>query len=158
MSEEADERGDAGIFYTPRTEIDLMCRLALVDHLANHLGEDRKSLLYELVFALEPDEKAAADSAVARAGFWPAVNSRLREITVLDLACGSGLPTVLPDLREHLAGAACQIRIRSAARLNLADTVCQIEAATARVDSGSPDNETALNTCIVEIRLPDSCC
>ncbi len=37
VSEEADERGDAGIFYTPRTEIDMMCRLALVDHLANHL-------------------------------------------------------------------------------------------------------------------------
>ena len=27
VSEETDERGDAGIFYTPRTEIDLMCRL-----------------------------------------------------------------------------------------------------------------------------------
>ena len=36
VSDEADERGDAGIFYTPRTEIDLMCRLALVDNLTNH--------------------------------------------------------------------------------------------------------------------------
>ena len=57
VSEETDERGDAGIFYTPRTEIDLMCRLALVDNLANHLGEEHKSLLYETVFAFEPDEK-----------------------------------------------------------------------------------------------------
>ena len=40
VSDEADERGDAGIFYTPRTEIDLMCRLALVDNLTNHLGEE----------------------------------------------------------------------------------------------------------------------
>src|SRR5260221_14171691 len=31
VSTEADERGDAGIFYTPRTEIDLMCRLAVVN-------------------------------------------------------------------------------------------------------------------------------
>ena len=30
VSPETDERGDAGIFYTPRTEIDLMCRLALI--------------------------------------------------------------------------------------------------------------------------------
>ena len=56
----ADQRSAAGIFYTPRTEIDLMCRLALVDHLANHLGAEKKSLLYQLVFALEPDEKLRA--------------------------------------------------------------------------------------------------
>jgi adenine-specific DNA-methyltransferase len=37
---EEDLRGRAGIFYTPRVEIDLMCRLALVDYLANHLGQD----------------------------------------------------------------------------------------------------------------------
>jgi len=40
---EDDLRGAAGIFYTPRTEIDLMCRLALVDWLSNHLGKDYKS-------------------------------------------------------------------------------------------------------------------
>ena len=43
--------GDAGIFYTQRTEIDLMCRLALVDNLTNHLGEVHKNLLYEMLFA-----------------------------------------------------------------------------------------------------------
>ena len=42
VSDEEDEQGDAGIFYTPRTEIDLMCRLALVDNLTNHLGEEHK--------------------------------------------------------------------------------------------------------------------
>ncbi len=90
ISEEADERGDAGIFYTPRTEIDLMCRLALVDHLANHLGNENRSLLYQLVFALEPEEKEDADKAFSDANLWPALNQRLHEITVLDPACGSG--------------------------------------------------------------------
>jgi hypothetical protein len=90
VSEEIDERGEAGIFYTPRTEIDLMCRLALVDHLTNHLGAERKSLLYQLVFSLEPEEKADADRAVAGAGLWANLNERLREITFLDLAGGSG--------------------------------------------------------------------
>ena len=54
VSDEADERGDAGIFYTQRTEIDLMCRLALVDNLTNHLGEEHKNLLYEVIFAFNP--------------------------------------------------------------------------------------------------------
>ncbi|HAV10003.1 MAG TPA: hypothetical protein DCX22_00035 [Dehalococcoidia bacterium] len=106
VSEEIDKRGDAGIFYTPRTEIDLMCRLSLVDNLANHLGENNKELLYQLVFALEPDEKIEADRAVAKAGMWVMLNERLNEIAVLDPACGSasflvGMLTILDDLQER---------------------------------------------------------
>jgi len=104
----ADERSAAGIFYTPRTEIDLMCRLTVVDHLANHLGESRKNLLYEVVFAIEPEDKDAADRQVAEEGFWPELDSRLREITVVDPACGSGsflvgMLQVLDDLQERAA-------------------------------------------------------
>ena len=106
VSEEVDERGEAGIFYTPRTEIDLMCRLSLVDHLANHLGKERKGLLYQLIFALEPDEKADADKAVAGVSLWPALNERLHNITLLDPACGSGsflvgMLNILDDLQER---------------------------------------------------------
>jgi hypothetical protein len=106
VSEEVDERGEAGIFYTPRTEIELMCRLSLVDHLANHLGDERKELLYQLIFALEPDEKADADRAVASTGLWPTLNERLRDITLLDPACGSGsflvgMLNILDDLQER---------------------------------------------------------
>lgn len=104
----ADERSAAGIFYTPRTEIDLMCRLSLVDHLANHLGEDRKNLLYEVVFAIEPDYKDGADQQVADEGLWAELDSRLQEITVVDPACGSGsflvgMLQVLDDLQERAA-------------------------------------------------------
>jgi len=106
VSEEVDERGEAGIFYTPRTEIDLMCRLSMVDHLANHLGDERKELLNQLVFALEPDEKTDADRAVADATLWPALNERLHDITVLDPACGSGaflvgMLNILDDIQER---------------------------------------------------------
>lgn len=90
VSAEADERGDAGIFYTPRTEIDLMCRLTLVDQLANHIGDTHKNLFYELVFAVEPDEKAAADLKVNKAKLWSAVTEILSSVTVVDPACGSG--------------------------------------------------------------------
>ncbi|MBM3142800.1 MAG: hypothetical protein FJ005_07125 [Chloroflexi bacterium] len=107
IQDDVDARGEAGIYYTPRTEIDLMCRLSLVDHLANRLGEERKDLLYQLIFALEPDEKVEADRAVAGAALWPALNERLHDITVLDPACGSGsflvgMLNILDDLQERV--------------------------------------------------------
>jgi len=105
---EADKRGEAGIFYTPRTEIDLMCRLAFVDNLANHLGEEHKNLFYEAIFALEADEKEAADKALSRARLWPAVDKHLREIAIVDPVCGSGsflvgMLNILDDLGERAA-------------------------------------------------------
>ena len=106
VSDEVDERGEAGIFYTPRTEIDLMCRLTVVDNLANYVGENKKALLYQLVFALEPDEKMEADKAVATDGLWPAIDERLHAMTILDPACGSGsflvgMLNILDDLQER---------------------------------------------------------
>ena len=106
VHESDDEGGQWGIFYTPRTEIDLMCRLALVDNLANHLGDQHRPLLYEVVFALEAEEKREADEKVARENLWPALDHHLGEITVLDPACGSGsflvgMLRVLADLRER---------------------------------------------------------
>lgn len=90
VSEEADERGEAGIFYTPRIEIDLMGRLSLVDWLTNHLGEPYKKMLYELVFAFDPADKDRADAAAAEHNLWPRLDELLRSITIVDPACGSG--------------------------------------------------------------------
>ncbi|MHC4603921.1 MAG: DNA methyltransferase, partial [Planctomycetota bacterium] len=106
LTEAGMERSAAGIFYTPRTEIDLMCRLSLVDNLANHLGEEQKNLLYEAVFSLDQEDKEEADKALTEAGLWPEVEKRLNEITVLDPACGSGsflvgMLYVLNDLLER---------------------------------------------------------
>ena len=106
VSPETDERGDAGIFYTPRTEIDLMCRLALVDNLAVHLGEEHKSTLYEAVFAFEPDEKTVADLRLNSANLWNPLNECLSEIAIVDPACGSGsflvgMLHILDDLRDR---------------------------------------------------------
>jgi len=106
VSNEFDERGDAGIFYTPRTEIDLMCRLALVDYLANELGEARKSLLYDVMFALEPEEQSEADDALAALHLWDTLYYYLGHATVIDPACGSGaflvgMLYVLDDLQAR---------------------------------------------------------
>ena len=106
VSAEADERGDAGIFYTPRTEIDLMCRLALVDNLTNHLGEEHKNLLYEVLFAFDPDDKAAADRKLAEVQLWESLDTILKGLAVVDPACGSGsflvgMLHILDDLRDR---------------------------------------------------------
>ena len=106
VSDEEDERGDAGIFYTPRTEIDLMCRLALVDNLTNHLGTDHKNLLYEVIFAFSPDDKGEADGKLAAAQLWEPLDGCLKELTVVDPACGSGsflvgMLHILDDLRDR---------------------------------------------------------
>ncbi len=91
VSVEDEEKGDAGIFYTQRVEIDLMCRLALVDNLANHIGtKDDKHLFYETFFAFEPEEKTEADEKLNDANLWEDIHKHLTEITVLDPACGSG--------------------------------------------------------------------
>ena len=106
VSEETDERGDAGIFYTPRTEIDLMCRLSLVDNLTNHLGEEHKSALYEAILAFDPDDKTAADQQLREKNLWKPLDKCLNSLAILDPACGSGsflvgMLHVLDDLRDR---------------------------------------------------------
>ena len=103
---EQDLRGEAGIFYTPRTEIDLMCRLALVDWLANHIGERYKNLLYQWVFAYTEEEKQEADERVTAEGLWEQLDRLIRSVTVCDPACGSGsflvgMLLILDDLQKR---------------------------------------------------------
>jgi hypothetical protein len=117
--EETDQRGSAGIFYTPRIEIDLMCRLSLVDYLANHLGEKCKPLIYQAVFAYDDTDKQAADQAIAKANLWGPLNELLRKLTVCDPACGSGsfivgMLMVVDDLQA-----------RANKQLGIAETVYQ---------------------------------
>ncbi|MCX7939498.1 MAG: Eco57I restriction-modification methylase domain-containing protein, partial [Thermoflexales bacterium] len=102
-----DQRGRAGIFYTPRVEIDLMCRLALVDALANRLDVSR-DLLYEWVFAVEPDQKQEADQRITERNLWSALDAAVRSLTICDPACGSGaflvgMLQVLDDLQARCA-------------------------------------------------------
>ena len=105
VSEEEKEKEDAGIFYTQRVEIDLMCRLALVDNVSNHIGtKEDKHLFYEVLFAFDPGEKMEADAKLT--DLWEDIHKHLSEITVLDPACGSGsflvgMLYVLDDLHER---------------------------------------------------------
>ncbi len=105
-----DLRGTAGIFYTPRTEIDLMGRLALVDWLRNHLGQDHTALLYRWVFAFSEEEKQEADRAITEAGLWESLHDQVRRVRVCDPACGSGsflvgMLLILDDLQARCSQA-----------------------------------------------------
>ena len=106
VSEETTERGDAGIFYTPRIEIDLMCRLSLVDYLLNHLGNNYKPILYQFVFAIEEDDKEIIDKNITKVHLWESIYPLISDVTVLDPACGSGsflvgMLNILDDLQER---------------------------------------------------------
>lgn len=106
-SDETDQRGSAGIFYTPRIEIDMMCRISLVDWLANNLGDKYKPLLYEAIFAYDPEEIQTADERIASENLSQRLYDLLKEITVLDPACGSGsflvgMLNVLDGLQQRL--------------------------------------------------------
>jgi hypothetical protein len=57
------ERGEAGIFYTPRDEVDLLCRTAIYEQLHEHAtarGETGRRRLVEFVFS-DPQDWDASD-------------------------------------------------------------------------------------------------
>jgi hypothetical protein len=101
---EEDLRGRGGIFYTPRIEIDLMCRLSLVDCLSNYLGN--REILYRFVFAFEEEDKISVDQELKDEGLWKDIYDVLSSLTTLDPACGSGsflvgMLSILDDLQER---------------------------------------------------------
>jgi len=110
-SEETAQRSESGIYYTAPTEVELMCRLALGDWLANHLGHEQQSLLFQAVFAPGPRAEQKADAALARRGLWPRIKILLDSVTVVDPACGSGsfLMGMLQVLDALLARANVQV-------------------------------------------------
>jgi len=83
-----------------------MCRLTLVDYLTNHLGKEHKHLLYAVVFAIEQEDKEAADQNLKEADLWCKVYELLNMVMVIDPACGSGaflvgMLAVLDDMMER---------------------------------------------------------
>ena len=81
------ERGEAGIFYTPRVEVDLMCRMALYEQFCDHandLDAEGKQRIVEFIFS-EPQDWDAES-----AGETEQLENILHELRIVDPACGSG--------------------------------------------------------------------
>lgn len=95
-----EERGKAGIFYTPRIEIDFMCKLSLVMYLAEKT-EMQKSEIIRFVF--EPQ----AIREYSNAQNLRMIKSALDKVKVVDPAVGSasflvGMMNVLVELHRYL--------------------------------------------------------
>jgi hypothetical protein len=97
-----EERGKAGIFYTPRLEVDLMCRLSIAEYLHERLGLSRDKVL-EFVFS--PTEETLKPFSINEL---KVIEKALRDCKIVDPAVGSGsflvgALNVLCDLLDALA-------------------------------------------------------
>lgn len=89
VADEIYDRNDMGIFYTPRVEVDFMCRRSLVEYLSKRLPDISKDKFYHLVFdPTEDKDKIAA--YFEKEKLWPKLEDALNNLSVVDPACGSG--------------------------------------------------------------------
>ncbi|MCS7265779.1 MAG: BREX-1 system adenine-specific DNA-methyltransferase PglX, partial [Armatimonadetes bacterium] len=100
-----EERGEAGIFYTPRLEVDMMCRLSVVEYLHQRWNFDRERLLRFVFSPYDPAHLKLFSDPEKRA-----MERALKECKVVDPAVGSGsflvgMLNVLCELLDALAEA-----------------------------------------------------
>lgn len=82
-----EERDEAGIFYTPRIEVDLMCRLSLYEQFCDHakdLTAEHRRQIIRFIFS-EPQNWDSEE-----AGQTEALEAILSDLRIVDPACGSG--------------------------------------------------------------------
>ncbi len=89
VAEEIYDRNDLGIFYTPRVEVDFMCRRVIVEYLSKHLPDIPKDKIYHLVFD-SPEEKEKLKKEFGDKKIWYEIERVLDNLSAVDPACGSG--------------------------------------------------------------------
>jgi len=95
-----EERGKSGAFYTPRIEVDFMCRQALVEYLVETTGQSYSEIA--------PFVWAGLNGKSSRTRRLGAIRDAARHVRILDPACGSGaflvgMIDVLVDIHERIA-------------------------------------------------------
>lgn len=89
VAEEIYDRNDLGIFYTPRVEVDLMCRRSVAEVFVKRLSDVDKTAIYHFVFdAPEDNEKVSYLNKYD--SIWQRLEEILNNLSIVDLACGSG--------------------------------------------------------------------
>ncbi|OGB62521.1 MAG: hypothetical protein A2Y94_07460 [Caldithrix sp. RBG_13_44_9] len=106
VAEEIYQNQDLGIFYTPRIEVDFMCRRSLVEYLHKQIPEIEKDLWYHLLF---DSDKKFAEKFITKIELWKKLEEALDNLKIVDPACGSGaflvgLLTVMTEV-YHLVNA-----------------------------------------------------
>jgi len=84
-----DLRTKWGIFYTPKIEVDFMCRRSLVEYLSKNLPEVPKEKYYHLIFDT-PEEKENIEIWFTKNKQWRKLEDALSNLSVVDPASGSG--------------------------------------------------------------------
>lgn len=87
VAEEIYQRQDLGIFYTPRIEVDFMCRRTLVEYLHKQIPGTEKDIWYHLLF---DDEPTTAEKYLSKENLWNDLEAALENLKIVDPACGSG--------------------------------------------------------------------
>ncbi|MDI3544145.1 MAG: hypothetical protein PWQ28_426 [Candidatus Woesearchaeota archaeon] len=87
--EDKESRRNWGIFYTPRVEVDFMCRRSVVEYLSKQLPDIPKDKFYHLVFDL-PEEKEKIEKWFEKEKLWYRLEEVLDNLSAVDPACGSG--------------------------------------------------------------------
>ncbi|MFA6064927.1 MAG: DNA methyltransferase [archaeon] len=87
VADEIYDRNDLGIFYTPRIEVDFMCRRTIVEYLSKNNPELSKDDLYHFVF--DPHEQKEKIKYFTEKN-WEKIEEDLDNVSVVDPACGSG--------------------------------------------------------------------
>jgi hypothetical protein len=95
-----EERGETGIFYTPRVEIDFMCRISLVEYLSNET-EVAKEKIIDFIFNPHESISNLSDDEAR------AIKIKLDEVKIVDPAVGSasflvGMMNILVELHQEL--------------------------------------------------------
>lgn len=98
-----EERGEAGIFYTPRIEIDFMCRMSLVEHLVNET-KIKKDKIIDFVFDPHNSISSFTKDELRL------IKQKLDDVKVVDPAVGSasflvGMMNILVELHQEITKA-----------------------------------------------------
>ncbi len=96
-----EERGKAGIFYTPRIEVDFMCRQSLLEYLVEITGISQDKLI-SFIYSTEEDRANLLSVEEAKK-----IGNALYNVKIVDPACGSGaflvgMLHVLMELYSHI--------------------------------------------------------
>jgi len=89
VADEIYDRNDLGIFYTPKVEVDFMCRRSLVEYFSKNLPEIPKEKFYHLLFD-SFDERENIENWFTKENLWRKLEDALNNLSVVDPACGSG--------------------------------------------------------------------
>jgi len=113
-----EERGEAGIFYTPRIEVDFMCRQSLLEYMIEQTGISHNKLI-SFIYATEGDRADLLSEEEAQK-----IGNALYNAQIVDPACGSG--AFLVGMLHVLMELYSQILKRLNKRLNLFKTKKEI--------------------------------